>query len=103
MTAEYTVSHRLTPKTLTAAISAICAGIPTAFAQESAQEDSQDSNDSLVFEEILVTATKRGKLNLQDIPMSITAFTDADITLQGFKRLDDYIGQIPSLSFGRPG
>ena len=33
--------------------------------------------------------------------MSITAFTDSDITLQGFKKLDDYIGQIPSLSFGR--
>jgi len=87
---------------LSAIISAICAGIPAgAYAQDAAQVESGGSENLLVLEEVLVTATKRGDINLQDVPMSITAFTDADITLQGFKRLDDYIGQIPSLSFGR--
>ena len=101
MTLENTTSQRFTPKTLTAAISAICAGIPLSQAQEAAQEDGQDTGDGLVLEEILVTATKRGALNLQDVPMSITALTNQDIELQGFKRLDDYVGQIPSLAFGR--
>jgi len=101
MTLENTASQRFTPKTLTAAISAICAGIPVAQAQEAAQEGGQNAGDSLVIEEILVTATKRGALNLQDVPMSITAFTSEDINLQGFKQLGDYAGQIPSLSFGR--
>jgi iron complex outermembrane receptor protein len=53
-----------------------------------------------VIEEIIVTATKRAE-NLQDVPMSITAFTDEDIVKRGFKQLDDYVGSIPSLSFAR--
>ena len=73
---------------LSTIISAICAGIPvTAIAQDAAQDEDGDS--SLTLEEVLVTATKRGDINLQDVPMSITAFTVSDITLQGFKRLDD--------------
>ena len=88
-------------KTLSTVITSICAGVPVASAQEAVQENSQGSDESLALEEVLVTATKRGALSLQDVPMSITAFTNQDIELQGFKRLDDYIGQIPSLSFGR--
>ena len=94
-------SDLLPLKSLGTVITTICAGVPVASAQEAVQENSQDTGDQLMLEEILVTATKRGALNLQDVPMSITAFTSQDIELQGFKRLDDYIGQIPSLSFGR--
>ena len=99
MTSKKNTSQRLTPKSLTTAISAICAGIPVAQAQDAVRDDVE--SDDLVLEEVLVTATKRGALNLQDVPMSITAFTQEDIRLQGFKKLDDYAGQIPSLSFGR--
>jgi outer membrane receptor protein involved in Fe transport len=88
-------------KSLTAVFSSICAGVPAAYAQEATQDDTQDAGESLAIEEILVTATKRGALNLQDVPMSITAFTNEDIQAQGFKKLDDYAAQIPSLSFGR--
>jgi iron complex outermembrane receptor protein len=88
-------------KTLSTVITSICAGVPVASAQEAVQDNSRGSDESLVLEEVLVTATKRGALSLQDVPMSITAFTNQDIELQGFKRLDDYIGQIPSLTFGR--
>jgi iron complex outermembrane receptor protein len=89
-------------KSLSTIISAICAGIPAAaVAQDAAEGEGRYSGEELLLEEVMVTATKRGDINLQDVPMSITAFTDADITLQGFKRLDDYFGQIPSLSFGR--
>jgi outer membrane receptor protein involved in Fe transport len=81
---------QLNPKNkLGFAISAVCAGVaPSAFAQQ--------DNDRRI-EEVVVTATKREAV-IQDIPMSIQAFTDADIVRQGFKQLNDYIGQIPALS-----
>ena len=77
-----------------AAVSALAAGAAGAQAQE-------QETDSLMLEEVLVTATRRGELSLQDVPISITAFTDEQIRMQGFRTLDDYFGQIPSLTFGR--
>ena len=75
------------PKALAVAISAALAGTSTAQAQN-------------VLEEIVVTATKREE-SLQDIPMSVTAFTDSDIVREGFKSLDDYVGRIPGLTSSR--
>lgn len=71
---------------LAVAVSAAC-GTHVAQAQEA-------------LEEIIVTATKR-EANLQDVPLAVTAFTEHDIVRQGFKSLDDYVGQIPGLSFSR--
>jgi len=84
-------SARLIPnhrKALAVAISTAIAGIGTAQAAE------------MVLEEIIVTATKRAA-SLQDIPMSITAFTDQKIILEQFKQIDDYAGQIPGLTVNR--
>jgi len=53
-----------------------------------------------VLEEIIVTATKR-EASLQDIAMSVTAFTDEKIVLEQFKQIDDYANQIPSLTVNR--
>ncbi|HMB61103.1 MAG TPA: TonB-dependent receptor plug domain-containing protein, partial [Xanthomonadales bacterium] len=85
-------------KALSATISAICAGVPVAHAQDANQFE---GDEKVSLEEVIVTATKRGALNLQDVPISITAFTSANIQAQGLKKLDDYFGQIPSLTFGR--
>ena len=84
---------------LSLAISSACAGIaPGAMAQDA----NQDADEGAVsLPEIIVTATKRGEASIQDIPMSIAAFTDADIVKAGFKQLDDYVGQIPALSSAR--
>ena len=90
--------HSNSGKALSATISAICAGVPLAHAQSG---DQAESDGSAALEEVIVTGTKRGALNLQDVPLSITAFTSAAIKAQGLKKLDDYFGQIPSLSFGR--
>ena len=96
MAYRYDPLHSLPRKSLSAAVSALCAGVPLAQAQ------SQDvADETSALEEVIVTGTKRGALNLQDVPISITAFTDEAIREQGFKQLDDYFGQIPSLSVGR--
>ena len=50
-----------------------------------------------VLEEVLVTARKRAE-NLQDVPISITAFTAADIESAGIQRPEDYIGLIPNVT-----
>jgi len=98
------MSHNTDPlgsnsrKALSATISAICAGVPLAQAQDA---DQAPAAEKLMLEEVTVTATKRGSLNLQDVPISITAFTSENIKAQGMKKLDDYFGQIPSLTFGR--
>ncbi len=69
------------------AVSAAITGVGTANAQDT----------GTALEEVIVTATKR-EMNLQEIPISITAITDEQITLQRFKNFNDYVGQIPSLS-----
>ncbi|MDZ4730425.1 MAG: TonB-dependent receptor [Xanthomonadales bacterium] len=89
-------AHSHSRKALSAAISAVCAGVPMA------QVHAQDAGKAnLVLEEVIVTGTKRGALSLQDVPISIVALTGETIQTQGFKSLDDYFGQIPSLTFGR--
>lgn len=74
---------------LAVAVSAAC-GTTAAQAQQQQQ----------ALEEIIVTATKR-EVSMQDVPIAVTAFTEEDIVRQGFKTLDDYVGQIPGLSFSR--
>ena len=77
------ISRKSKKRALGAAISAIAAGVPVASAQEAEPEENQNSGDELRIEEILVTATKRGELSMQDVPMAITAFGTEDIKLQG--------------------
>jgi len=72
---------------LAVAVSAACGGTHVAQAQQA-------------LEEIIVTATKR-EASVQDVPLAITAFGEQDIVRQGFKSLDDYVGQIPGLAFSR--
>lgn len=68
-------------------VAAATTGLPAAQAQDA-------------LEEIIVTATKR-QVGLQDVPVAVTAFTEQDIVRQGFRTLDDYVGQIPSMAFSR--
>ncbi|MGI9318822.1 MAG: TonB-dependent receptor [bacterium] len=75
------------PTAVAVAVSTAVAGTSVAQAQTT-------------IEEVIVTATKR-ESSVQDIPMSVTAFTDADIVLEGFKGMDDYAGKIPGLTVNR--
>ncbi len=64
-----------------------------AFAQEQAAE-----NDTLAIEEVIVTAQRREE-NLQEVPISISAFTSEAIEKNMFKGVEDYISATPNASF----
>lgn len=49
------------------------------------------------LEEVVVTARQRSEL-LQDVPSSITAFTESDIKRAGIKRAEDFINLTPGVS-----
>lgn len=60
-----------------------------------AQEQDEEARTGL--EEIVVTATRRAT-DLQDVPQSITAFSNADIQRQAFQNMQDYIKALPSMN-----
>jgi len=65
--------------------------VPAVVAQEGAVEGP-------VIEEIIVTARKRSE-NLQDVPISVMAFSSEDIAKKGIRSLEDYARLIPSLTY----
>jgi outer membrane receptor protein involved in Fe transport len=94
MATEQNPSQLFNRRTLSLAVSSACAGVaPNAMAQDT-------GDDELRLEEIIVTATKR-EVGVQDVPMAITAFGDAEITKEGFRQLDDYVARIPALASAR--
>jgi outer membrane receptor protein involved in Fe transport len=85
----------LTP--LSAAIVAALNPGATALAQDA-------DNEKFGIEEIIVTATKRS-IPLQDVPQSITAFSQEDIEKMVMKNMEDYTRASPSttLTASQPG
>ena len=55
-----------------------------------------------VLEEITVTATKR-ESSMQDVPISISAVTGADLEAAGIEDFDDLVSAVPSLSMKSSG
>ncbi len=76
-------------------VAALCGPEP-ANAQEA-------DGESAGIEEIIVTATKRGAVNLQDVPMSITAISNTELQRMGAVEFADYAGRVPNLSFAYTG
>ncbi len=52
-----------------------------------------------VLGEVVVTANKRGLQSINDVPVSITAVTGADIQERGLVGMADYLPTLPSVSF----
>ncbi|MGH8264155.1 MAG: TonB-dependent receptor [Steroidobacteraceae bacterium] len=75
---------------------AILSGSPPALAQQQAETS--------VLEEVIVTAQKREE-NLQNVPLSITAISNAKLEQLHITNFDDYAQLLPSVSFqaGGPG
>ena len=55
------------------------------------------------LEEVLVTASKRGAQTLQDIPISIQAFSGEDLARRGVVEFGDYAREVSGLSFEDQG
>ncbi len=55
------------------------------------------AQDSLVLEEIVVTARKRAE-SLQDVPIAVTAFTSSQIESAGIERPQDFIALTPNVT-----
>lgn len=57
-----------------------------------------DSSSGTLLEEIIVTATKRGSLSLQEIPFSIQVISGEDLASVGAIDFNDFYRRIPGLS-----
>lgn len=66
------------------------------------QAIAQDTDDSFVFEEIVVTAQKRAE-SLQSVPLAVSAFGKSRLEDSGFDNLSDLAFMSPSLQFGNFG
>ncbi len=62
----------------------------------------QEEAEAGVLEEVIVTATKR-QTAIQDVPISMAAFTSEDIIEMGAVEFADYATAVPNLSFGFSG
>ena len=60
------------------------------------------NDDDAVIEEILVTAQKREQ-SLQEVPISITAFSAATIERAGIREFTDYASKTPNVGFSTRG
>ena len=81
-----------------------CLGLAAAL-QAQAQDPASDATqagDTPMIEEVLVTAQKREQ-SLQEVPISITAFSNAEIERSGINEFSDYAARTPNLGFGQQG
>ena len=88
-----TRSRTLRQASLMAAISAVLASTPAAYAQQKA-----DASGAL--EEIIVTSQKRAE-KMQDVPVAILALGTEKLEELHVTNLDDYVKYLPSVSYSR--
>lgn len=79
---------------LSTSLATVLAGSSATLAQEDYAETE--------LEEIIVTATRR-EVGLQDVPISITAFSQQQLDRQGLNSFLDFAQQVPSLGFNNAG
>ena len=79
---------------IAAFVASIVAG-PDTMAQEN---DGSDNRSEMVIEEIMVTATKRGAQNIQEIAASVSAVGSETLSRVGAQGFDDYLKLITGLT-----
>lgn len=77
---------------------AVSAFVSLAIVGAGAPAYAQDRDDSLVLEEVVVTARKTEE-RLLDVPLAITAFSAAAIEQKGISNLEDIAAATPGLTF----
>ncbi len=82
----------------TLALSAIAAPAAAATAAAAASSDNGQGIASTTLEEVIVTAEKRA-VNLQDVPIAITAFTAKQRALVGITTVQDMTDFTPGLTY----
>ncbi|MEJ8569179.1 TonB-dependent receptor [Elongatibacter sediminis] len=87
----------LKPTRLALALLPASIGLALSSASAFAQDQQTESN-VLAIEEVIVTAQRREE-NLQDVPISISAFTTDAIEKNMFEGVADYISATPNASF----
>jgi len=75
----------------------ILLGGVSALAMPASAQDADNSEDSQLFEEIVVTARGRDE-KLTEVPISETVFTAEDIIDARINRVDDFIGLTPGVT-----
>jgi outer membrane receptor protein involved in Fe transport len=68
----------------------------------SVAKNSQSQAQPAGTADIIVTAQKRSE-RLQDVPLSITAYTERSIEQQGIQRFEDYAARTPGIHLSRDG
>lgn len=86
--------------TLFLAISCVIAS--NAMAQVQSTNNIPAQTDEAMIEEVFVTAQKREQ-SLQDVPISITAFSSAEIERAGITEFSDYATKTPNVGFSQQG
>ena len=61
-----------------------------------------ETASSGALEEVVVTATRRSE-RLQDVPISVTAFSQEKMDMQGLRNIDDVTRLTPGVAFSRNG
>jgi outer membrane receptor protein involved in Fe transport len=61
-----------------------------------------DNADSSALEEVVVTATRRSE-NLENVPISVTAFSQEKLDAEGLHSIDDLTRMTPGVAFQRNG
>jgi iron complex outermembrane receptor protein len=87
--------HKLSLLTLSAVCFALAMLAPQSVFSQTATTDSVEEGSQL--EEIIVHARKRAE-NLQEVPLSITAFSAADIESAGFRDVTDVAAMTPGFN-----
>ncbi|MEJ8568688.1 TonB-dependent receptor [Elongatibacter sediminis] len=93
MTNKYTPGRLL----LNAGVLALTACSVAAWAQQ------PTASERAEIEEVIVTATKRGAESVQDVPISITAFSQTLLENKGVDSFEDFANLVPGLSYEDAG
>ncbi|MBV9620143.1 MAG: TonB-dependent receptor [Gammaproteobacteria bacterium] len=76
----------------------LVAGLPGALPAQSSASDA----DAAGLQEVVVTATRRAE-RLQDVPISVAAFSQEKLDAQGLRNIDDLTRLSPGVAFSRNG
>jgi len=83
-------------------ISFLCLLAPLSFAQETEKDEKEKKDETMIIEEVTVTATKRAT-KVQDTPLAITALSQDALDKNQIKSLMDMVTLVPALQIAPHG